>query len=104
MNGLNATKVTAPVDATSAILTITLDKVGTTKLNFKKNTYTITVGYVSCQVKDYVNWTELPKVVTVDLTKVECTNGKVKNFLPALLTNKQRIAVFFAKINGSTHD
>lgn len=103
MKELKATKVETPKVATKATLDIILDKIGTTKLNFKKNTFTITVGYTSCKVNQYVNWRELPKKVSIDLTNVDCIGKPNINFLP-LLKKGQRIAVFFAKINGSTHD
>ena len=103
MNALNSVKL-LNVTGTVATLTTTLDKIGIVKNNFKKNTFTVTVGYTSCKVKQYVNRTELPKTVTVDLTKVNCI-GKKKpvNFLP-LLAKGQRVNVFFAKQNWATHD
>lgn len=93
-----------PVNATTAVLTTTLDKAGTVKTNYTKNTYTITVGYTSCKVADYVSRKELPHRVTVDLTNVKCLNkAKPVNFLP-LLKKGQRINIFFAKQNGTTHN
>lgn len=103
MQALNSRALTGvPADATSAVLTTTLDKKGTTKLNYNNNTYTITVGYTSCKVADRVSRTELPKTITVDLTNVKCINKKNPvNFLPEIKAGK-RINVFFAKINGIT--
>lgn len=87
---------------TKAILTTTLDKKGTVKNNYIKNTYTITVWYTSCKVANYINWRELPKTITVDLTNVKCLNKKQPvNFLP-LLSKWQKFNVFFAKQNGIT--
>lgn len=90
--------------ATHATLTTTLDKVWTTKMNYKNHTYTITVGYTSCKVNAKTSRTELPKTITVDLTNVHCLNKKEPvNFLPELKAGK-RMNVFFAKINGKTKD
>ena len=103
MNALNSRALwKVNKNATKATLTTTLDKVWTTKMNYKNHTYTITVGYTSCKVNAKTSRTELPKTITVDLTNVKCLNKKTPvNFLPELKAWK-RMNIFFAKINGKT--
>ncbi len=103
MSALNSVKLSKlPTNPTTATLTTTLAAKGKTKLNYKKNTYTITVGYTSCKVNDFVNRVDLPKTITVDLTKVDCINKKKPvNFLPLIMSG-QKMNIFFAKINWIT--
>lgn len=103
MNALNSRKLLdVPATATTAILTTTFDDIGTTKMNYKHNTYTITAGYTSCKVIDNINRKELPVTKSIDLTNLKCYNKKgTVNLLPELKAGK-RINIFFAKINGTT--
>lgn len=88
--------------ATSAVLTTTLGKVGKTKINYMNHTYTVTVGYTSCKINAKTSRKELPKTITLDLTKVNCLNKKEPvNFLPLLIKGK-KMNVMFAKINWTT--
>ena len=105
MNALNSRALSGVSSkATKAFLTTTFDDVGTTKFNYKFNTYTITAWYTSCKVIDGINRKDLPVVKTIDLTNLKCYNKKdAVNLLPELKAGK-RINVFFGKINGTTKD
>lgn len=106
MNALNSRALSTGniQKTTKAFLTTTFISSWTTKLNYHRNTYTITAGYKSCKVIDNISWKELPITKTIDLTNLKCYNHKTwVNLLPELKAGK-RINVFFAKINGWTID
>ena len=102
MNALNATKVKAFEDSTKAILTVTLGREWQALQN-AMYTWNVTIGYESCKVNEVLDRNAFPHTRTVDLTKIDCQNRWIKNFLP-LLKEWVRVAIYNAQLDWTSYD